>query len=191
MEPNQAQTTESGPKKRKLTKKERGFVRDYVLTENGTQSALKNYDTDKPNVANAIAVENLQKPIIQEAIVEAKIRFAERFKDEEIEEVIKEGFKSTTVRFTPDGEKLEVPDYSTRHKYANTAIEIKGYKAPEKHLNISIEVEPSDRIKELARRLKDEQISIPEGQSVQEGSGTLEQGEEDARRISAETEQSP
>lgn len=50
----------------KLTKKQQGFVKDYLETGNGTQSALNNYDTDKPTVANAIAVENLQKPSIRE-----------------------------------------------------------------------------------------------------------------------------
>lgn len=62
MEPTKAK------KPKKLTKKQRGFVNDYVLDEHGTKAALNNYDTDKPEVANAIAVENLQKPLIIEAI---------------------------------------------------------------------------------------------------------------------------
>lgn len=52
----------------KLTKKQRGFVNDYVETENGTQSALKNYDTKDYKTASVIAAENLDKPIIQVAI---------------------------------------------------------------------------------------------------------------------------
>jgi Terminase small subunit len=55
----------------KLTKKQRGFVNDYVLTENGTQSVLKHYDivSDKPEkVASVIATENLAKPSIINAI---------------------------------------------------------------------------------------------------------------------------
>lgn len=55
----------------KLTKKQRGFVKDYVETENGTQAALNNYKIESlkaETVANAIAVENLQKPLIIEAI---------------------------------------------------------------------------------------------------------------------------
>lgn len=59
-------------KPRKLTKKERGFVQDYVLTENGTQSALKNYDTENHKTASVIASENLGKPRIQAAILETQ-----------------------------------------------------------------------------------------------------------------------
>jgi len=52
----------------KLTKKQRGFVDDYIETENGTQSALKNYDTDDYKTASVIATENLDKPSVIEAI---------------------------------------------------------------------------------------------------------------------------
>lgn len=68
-------TTATQQKKRqkpyKLTKKQRGFVNDYVLNENGTQAALKNYDIESNNperVASVIATENLGKPDIIEAI---------------------------------------------------------------------------------------------------------------------------
>ena len=63
-EENQTKTE----KPRKLTKKERGFVESYVETENGTQSALKHYDVANAKVAGVIAVENLAKPSIQQAI---------------------------------------------------------------------------------------------------------------------------
>lgn len=53
------------PRKR-LSVKQRIFAEEFVKTKgNGTQSALKAYDTTKPEVANAIAVENLQKPLIR------------------------------------------------------------------------------------------------------------------------------
>ncbi len=55
----------------KLTKKQRGFVKTYVETGNGTKAALTNYDIkspDKERVAASIAAENLTKPDIQEAI---------------------------------------------------------------------------------------------------------------------------
>ena len=59
------------PKGTKLTFKQKGFVRDYLETGNGVMSALKNYNIkskDKVNVANVIAVENLRKPTIKEAL---------------------------------------------------------------------------------------------------------------------------
>lgn len=52
----------------KLSKKQRGFVKDYVETENGTQSVLNNYDTTDYKTASVIASENLDKPSIQVAI---------------------------------------------------------------------------------------------------------------------------
>ena len=51
-----------------LTKKQRGFIKDYAESGNGTQAALKNYDTENEDVAAAIAFENLRKPQIQNVI---------------------------------------------------------------------------------------------------------------------------
>jgi hypothetical protein len=66
---------QSVPKLPKLTKKQRGFVNDYVETENGAQSILKNYNIDSKHgtnnptkVATVMAVENLAKPSIINAI---------------------------------------------------------------------------------------------------------------------------
>lgn len=61
---------ESQPQKKlqKLTKKQRGFVADYVIEENGTQAAMKNYKVKDNIVAKSIASENLTKPYIIEAI---------------------------------------------------------------------------------------------------------------------------
>lgn len=55
----------------KLTRKQKIFVNEYILTENGTQSALKAYDIEGKNpdkTASVIAVENLGKPSIINAI---------------------------------------------------------------------------------------------------------------------------
>ncbi len=53
-------------KGRRLTKKQKGFADAYLETGIGVQSALKNYDTKDYDTANAIAVENLQKPSVQQ-----------------------------------------------------------------------------------------------------------------------------
>lgn len=55
----------------KLTKKQRGFVEDYVLTGNGQKAALNNYDIeakDPESVARSIASENLTKPNVALAV---------------------------------------------------------------------------------------------------------------------------
>ena len=48
-----------------LTKKQEGFVKDYLDTGNATESARRNYNVKNDNVAGAIGGENLQKPKIQ------------------------------------------------------------------------------------------------------------------------------
>lgn len=54
---------------RNLSPKQKAFAKAYVEKKmNGTQAALAVYDTKSPNVAGAIATENLQKPKIKEEI---------------------------------------------------------------------------------------------------------------------------
>lgn len=60
-------------KGRRLSKKERTYIKEYVESGNGTQAALKAYDTDDYNTAGAISSENLKKPRIQQAIDNALI----------------------------------------------------------------------------------------------------------------------
>lgn len=180
----------------KLTKKQKGFVKDYIKTGNGTQSALKNYDTDDPNVANAIASENLRKPMIQDAIKS----IAEQIPDEDlvakhkellnasaldhmifplgprdeadrlkhIEEARaktdKEGKEYKDIEFVTDEDIIEMlqevnckvrrivhretardvyfwsADNSARDKALDKAYKLKGTYAPDKSLNVSVEV---------------------------------------------------
>lgn len=58
----------------KLTQKQAKFVRGIAEGKTNTQSALEAYDTDSYEVANAIAVENLQKPSIQQAVELARVK---------------------------------------------------------------------------------------------------------------------
>lgn len=60
---------DSQPKKTKLSLKQKLFVKEYLANKgNGTQAALKVYNTKNYNSAHSIASENLQKPAIQEEI---------------------------------------------------------------------------------------------------------------------------
>ena len=119
---------------RGLTKKEKGFVKDYVKTGNGTQSALKNYDTDDEDVAAVIASHKLGKVKIQDAI---KV-YADRIPDELLEKVHLEGLQATrrtTIKVLGEDdsdEEILEPDYAVRHKYLDTAYKVKGSFAPER-----------------------------------------------------------
>lgn len=57
-----------GNNKPKLTNKQKAFARNYAKSLNGTQSALASYETTDYKTANAIAVENLSKPIVRQEI---------------------------------------------------------------------------------------------------------------------------
>lgn len=54
--------------KKRLSHKEKGFVRDIVKGKTGIQAILDNYDTTDKKVAGVMAVQNLEKLRIQEAI---------------------------------------------------------------------------------------------------------------------------
>ena len=68
MTADKRKATRKGKTKPKLTGKEKAFAKEYAKTNNGTQSALKVYNTDKPNSAAVIANENLIKPKVREEI---------------------------------------------------------------------------------------------------------------------------
>jgi len=72
----------------KPTFKQQEFAREYVNSKgNGTQAALKAYDTGDPMVASVIAYENLKKPYIKEAIEFFK-RETKELADEGLQEAI-------------------------------------------------------------------------------------------------------
>lgn len=124
---------------RQLTSKMRGYVNDIADGKSGVQAALNNYDTDDYMTANAISVENLQKPIIQE-------------------ELKKLGFDSNNAKRVV-GEILN-KDYAEdkdRLKAADLIFKVQGDFAPEKHVNVNVETTISDELKEYATALLERQ----------------------------------
>lgn len=135
-----------------LTKKEAGFVRDFVRTGNGVQSALNNYDTTSYKTASNIASTNLDKPRIQKAIKS----IAEQISDEDLIKVHREGLSASSA-IVKDGEIVERPDYSVRHKYLDSAYKLKGVYAPEKSVNLDVQVDIlNPRALELAKKYEEE-----------------------------------
>ena len=62
--------------KKKLTPKQKLFVREYIVDKNATQAAIRaGYS---PKAAYAIGAENLRKPQIKEAIQKQMDKYAER-----------------------------------------------------------------------------------------------------------------
>lgn len=133
-----------------LTKKERGFVKDYVETGNGTRAILNNYDTDDENVAGVMASQNLGKLKIQNAI----LSIAEQIPDDLLVQVHLEGLNASRTIKTEDDEIIE-PDYAVRHKYLDTAHKLKGTYAPDRSLNLNVNLDNglTDEEKEGLRKL--------------------------------------
>lgn len=118
---------------RGLTKKQKGFVKDYLETGNGTQSALKNYDTTDYKTASVIATENLEKPRVI-AYLESKAEKAAEF----------------VYQLAESGENENV-----RLGASKDILDRAGFKPVEKSLsvNANVEVAPNDNLKELAHAL--------------------------------------
>ena len=131
----------------KLTKKQKVFVKEYVKTDNGTQSALKAYDTKDYSTAGNIASDNLNKP----KIIAVLKTLAERIPDELLEKVHLEGLLAGKMV----GETLE-PDYAVRHKYLDSGYKLKGSYAPDKSINLNIEAEITNpKARELANEFEE------------------------------------
>lgn len=68
-------------KRRKLTAKQQGFVKDFLETKNASEAVRRNYLPDNPNLSdNSIAVigsQNLRKFNIQEAIEDLRAIMAQ------------------------------------------------------------------------------------------------------------------
>ncbi len=57
--------------KKKLTRKQKKFVDEYVKGKTGTQAAKEAYNVEDDNTAAVIASENLRKPQIEQALADA------------------------------------------------------------------------------------------------------------------------
>lgn len=148
----------------KLTKKQRGFVKDYVISENGTQAAKKNYNVGNDLTAAVIASENLNKPYIAEAIENLKKSIADGIPDDLLLQKHLEGLDATSVRFTPEGEQIDVDDYAIRHKYIESAYKLKkligGDETPVKPAigntyNFIFSAEAQEEIKAMEAKIKE------------------------------------
>ena len=116
---------------RHATIKQRKFAKEYVKSGNGTQAALKHYDTKSPEVAAVIATENLSKPNVRELI--------DGYADKAIKQI-------QTLAETAENE-------SVRLKANIDQADRAGYVAIAKSVNMNVEVEALPEIRELAKKL--------------------------------------
>lgn len=125
-----------------LTLKQRKWIKEYIKTGNATEAASRVYDCKDRNVANAIGAENLAKlsmPELMEemglsdvALINVGMEGLQASKQLATRIVVKNPVKSSTqagelIKATEQTDDfVEVPDYSTRHKYWDTLLKLKG-----------------------------------------------------------------
>lgn len=117
----------------KLTKKERGFAKDYLETGNGVQSALDNYDVTSYSSAGAIASQNLKKLKIQQYLADKA-----------------EDASTMIYKLSQEGEAEAI-----RLSASKDIMDRAGYKPIEKSqsVNVNIEAAASPLIEELSNKL--------------------------------------
>lgn len=98
----------------------KGFANDFIDSGNGTQAALKNYDTVDPKVAGVIAVENLAKPRVREYI-ESKAE-----KAAEVVFNLSQGAENETVKLNASKDILGRAGFKPVEKSQSVSVELKG-----------------------------------------------------------------
>lgn len=178
----------TSPVKKRLTRKQRKFVDEFVSTGNGTQAALEAYDTTKPNVAAVISTENLKKPNVQHELTErlslemveeahesllSAVRldyfvFPRSMSDEEITEHVEaQGLTVLNIRPSDKGKLafFSLPDGASRGKGIELYHKVKGTFAPDKSINVNVEVEASEEVKRAAQFLNEHYRHLNSGAS--------------------------
>lgn len=163
-----------------LTAKQKTFVKTFLETGIGVVAARTAYDIrpNDDNTARAIASENLTKPNIIEAIRRGQkdeqieeafnklisLKRIEYFvfplmmSNKEIEEHINaQGIEVLNIRESDRGKLAfyAVPDGRALGKALDIWSKISGAEAPKKNINLNLNsnVEPSDKVKDLAKKL--------------------------------------
>lgn len=115
------------PKKPKLTVKQAKFVKAKAEGKTGVQAAMEAYDTTDYRVANTIAVENMQKPSIQQAVQVSMER--QGLTVDKVVKPIVDGMTAEHEYYDKNGEMHTRPDHSTRLKASGMALDLMGAKS--------------------------------------------------------------
>ncbi len=107
-----------------LTKKRKGFVKDYLETGNGTLAVKENFDVVNENSARVMASQLLDDPKVQKAIQDALPDY-----------LLAEKHLALLNKMT--GDEIDVNAVKSG---LDMAYKLKGSYAPEKKLNLNLEV---------------------------------------------------
>lgn len=122
-------------KEKRLTLKQRKWIKEYIDTGNATEAASRVYNCKNRDVARNIGGENL-----------AKLSFPELMEEMGLTNValLNIGTKGMTkakkIHGTGDN-FVETPDYATRHRYWDTMLKLKGRLQTGIQVNTQLNVE--------------------------------------------------
>jgi hypothetical protein len=105
--------------KQKLTPKQRKWIKVYSETLNATEAAMQAYDCKNRDVAKQIGFENITKLDFIELMDTIGLT------DEYLVKTVRDGFSSSRGMLV-NGKVVGLPDYTTRHRYLETALKLKG-----------------------------------------------------------------
>lgn len=128
---------------KRLSKKQKDFIEEYVATGNGVQSVLKTYDVGTYGGASAMADQILKQPAVQRAL-------AERIKDDLLEK------KHVALLEKMDNQFPDQIDVQAVSKGLDMAYKIKGTYAPEKKDVNFMGIVADAKSLEIAQKYEDE-----------------------------------
>lgn len=130
-----------------------------IKQKRAAKLVIENETIDKPLTGGQIVEnsgygvsmkKNPQVVLNSEGVKEAIKSFADRIDDDKIEKVLNEGLEankiiSANITYGDADEKtndfIEVPDHAVRHKFFDSAVKIKGLYAPDKSVNVNIDID--------------------------------------------------
>ena len=121
---------------KKLTVKQRKWIKEYIKTGNGTEAAWRAYDCKNREVAGAIATENLQKLSIAELMEEMGLT------DVALMNMGIEGAQEANKIHGTGNNFVEIPDYNARYKYWSTLFKLKGRLSDSNNVAVQVNVKP-------------------------------------------------
>lgn len=114
---------------RKLTMKQRKWIKKYIETGNATEAAMQVYDCKDRESAGSIASENLQKLAFNDLMDEMGLT------DVALLNVGAEGMMNANKIHGTGDNFVEIPDYAVRHKYWETILKLKKRLGPDTQVN--------------------------------------------------------
>lgn len=132
---------------RKITKKRKGFAKDYVETGNATEAAVRNFNVKDRDVARRVGSELLTFPDVIEEVDKVQKTIAESLTEPLLAKVHLEGLGATREVWKNNNKtgKVELvgsePDYAVRHKYLDSAYRVRGDFAPDRSINVNVDAE--------------------------------------------------